>query len=406
MLSPMVMGMPGPSELDEERPPAPPERPRVTLRRELEDLPAYVPGASGATPGAYKLSSNEVPFPPLPAVLAAIADQAEDANRYPLMYSDRLTDAIAAHHGQHRDRVLVGNGSVSVAELIVRSMCEPGDEVVYAWRSFEAYPILVQVTGAKSVQVPLTPEGRHDLAAMADAVTDRTRLVIVCTPNNPTSTAITHAELVAFLDRIPSHVMVLLDEAYVHFVRSDDAVDAFALLPRYKNLVILRTFAKAYGLAGLRVGYAVGRRRLIRSLQTASTPFGVNALAQAAAVVALEQTAQVAERVAAVVTERERVVGALRSQGWHAVPEPQGNFYWLPLGDATGAFAADALAAGVTVRPFSGEGVRVTIGEPEANDIVLELTKRWAEDSLTSTGSDDDAVETPRIDGVGGKPQD
>lgn len=361
----------------------------MRLRGELENLPAYVPGASGATPGAYKLSSNEVPFPPLPAVLAAIADHAEDANRYPLMYSDRLTEAIAAHHGQLRDRVLVGNGSVAVAELIVRSMCQPGDEVVYAWRSFEAYAILVQVTGASSVQVPITADGRHDLDAMADAITERTRLVIVCTPNNPTGTAITHTELVAFLDRVPSDVMVLLDEAYVHFVTAEDPIDSFALLPTYKNLVILRTFAKAYGLAGLRVGYAVGRRRLIRSLQTAATPFGVNALAQAAAVAALEQVVQVTERVGAVVAERERVLAALRAQGWSTVPQAQGNFYWLPLGDAAGAFAADALAAGVTVRPFSGDGVRVTIGEPEANDVVLELTARWAAD-----GNGGDAADT------------
>lgn len=387
------MGIPGPSELDETQLPAPePERPGVRLRDALATLPAYVPGASGSSPGIFKLSSNEVPFPTLPAVLAAISDAAEDVNRYPQMYADRLTQAIAEHHDQEAERVLVGNGSVAVAELIVRAMCEPGDEVVYSWRSFEAYPILVQVAGAVSVQVPNTPDGRHDLDAMAAAIGERTRLVIVCTPNNPTSTAITHTELVAFLERVPSDVMVLLDEAYVHFVRSEDPIDAFALLPVYKNLVVLRTFAKAYGLAGLRVGYAVGRRRLMRTLRTASTPFGVNALAQVAAVAALEQQAAVGARVAAVVAERERVLDVLRVQGWHDVGDPQGNFYWLPLGDAAGAFAADALAAGVTVRPFSGDGVRVTIGEPEANDIVLRLTSRWV--TGASTGSDADDLRT------------
>lgn len=377
----MVVGIPGPSELDEVEPAAPtPERPGVRLREALQTLPAYVPGASAPGPGVFKLSSNEVPFPPLPAVLAAIADAAEDVNRYPQMYADRLTAAIAAHHDQPPDRVLVGNGSVAVAELIVRSVCEPGDEVVYAWRSFEAYPILVQVAGATSVQVPNLPGGGHDLTAMAAAITDRTRLVIVCTPNNPTGAAISHTELVRFLESVPSDVMVLLDEAYVHFVRSADPIDAIALLPRFKNLVILRTFAKAYGLAGLRVGYAMGRRRLIRTMRTASTPFGVNAIAQAAALAALEQEAAVGARVAAVVGERERVLAGLRSQGWD-VGDPQGNFFWLPLGDATGAFAADALAAGVTVRPFAGEGIRITIGETEANDIVLALTARWASDS-------------------------
>lgn len=349
----------------------------VRLRLALESLPAYVPGAAGPGPGVFKLSSNEVPQPPLPAVLAAIADAAEDVNRYPQMYADRLTQALADHHGQVADRILVGNGSVAVAELIVRAMCEPGDEVIYAWRSFEAYPIMVGAAGATSVQIPLTDEHAHDLPAMAAAITDRTRLVIVCTPNNPTGNAISHSALVQFLDQVPSHVMVLLDEAYVHFDRSDDPIDSMSLLPTYKNLVILRTFAKAYGLAGLRVGYAVGRQRLIRVLRSASTPFGVNALGQAAGLAALAQHEQVSERVAGVVVERERVLGRLREQGWD-VGDPQGNFYWLPLGDAAGAFAADALEAGVTVRPFAGDGVRVTIGEPEANDVMLEVTGRWA----------------------------
>jgi len=373
----MAMGIPGPSELDEaEKPTSAPERPSVRLRESLETLPAYVPGAAGSSPGVYKLSSNEAPFPPMPAVLTAIADAAEDVNRYPLMYADRLAEAIAAHHGQLADRVVVGNGSVAVAELIIRAMCEPGDEVVYAWRSFEAYPILVQVAGADSVQVPNTPGGRHDLEAMAAAITDRTRLVILCTPNNPTGAAITQTELVDFLDKVPSNVMVLLDEAYTHFVRAADPIDSFPLLKDHKNLVILRTFAKAYGLAGLRVGYAVARRRLARTLRTASTPFGVNGLAQAAAVAALGQQRLVNERVEEIVAERERVVAALRQQGWET-GDPQGNFFWLPLGDLSGPFASHALAAGVTVRPFQGEGVRVSIGETEANDIVLELTGRW-----------------------------
>lgn len=387
------MGIPGPSELDEaEQPPSAPERPSVRLRAALETLPAYVPGAAGSNPGVFKLSSNEAPFPPLPAVLSAIADAAEDVNRYPLMYADLLAAEIARHHDQLADRVIVGNGSVAVAELILRGMCEPGDEVVYAWRSFEAYPILVQVAGATSVQVPNTPEGRHDLEAMAAAITDRTKIVILCTPNNPTGAALSHTELVAFLDAVPSNVMVLLDEAYAHFVRSKDPIDSFALLGSYKNLVILRTFAKAYGLAGLRVGYAVTRRRLARTLRTASTPFGVNAIAQAAAVAALGQEAAVAERVGEIVAERDRVVAAMREQGWD-IGDPQGNFVWLPLGDAAGAFATDALEAGVTVRPFAGDGVRVSIGETEANDIVLELTARWA-----STSSGDTADTT----GVGG----
>ncbi|MFV0426787.1 MAG: histidinol-phosphate transaminase [Beutenbergiaceae bacterium] len=353
------------------------ERGGVQLRAALSQLPAYVPGAVGPGPGVFKLSSNEVPEPPLPAVLAAITDAAADVNRYPHMYADRLTQALAEHHGQVPDRVLVGNGSVAVAELIVRSMCEPGDEVIYAWRSFEAYPIMVAAAGAVSVQVPLTSSHAHDLAGMVAAITERTRIIVICTPNNPTGNAISHTDLQQFLEQVPSDVMVLLDEAYAHFDRSSDPINSVGLLATFKNLVILRTFAKAYGLAGLRVGYALGRQRLIRVLRSASTPFGVNALGQVAAAAALTQQEQADARVAQVVAERYRVVSRLREQGWD-VGEPQGNFYWLPLGDAAGAFAADVLDAGATVRPFPGDGVRVTIGEPEANDLVLAVTQRWA----------------------------
>lgn len=348
----------------------------VRLRAALDDIPPYVPGSPGRGAGVFKLSSNESPFPQLPAVTAAICDHADDVNRYPQLHADRLVEAIAAHHDISAEQILVGNGSVAVAELVLRSLCEPGDEVVYAWRSFEAYPIMVQVTGASSVQVPLTADGAHDLDAMAEAITERTKLVIVCSPNNPTGTAVTHADLVAFLERVPREVMVLLDEAYVHFVRSEDPIDSLALLPEYKNLVILRTFAKAYGLAGLRVGYAIARRRLVRSLLGAATPFGVNALAQVAAHVALDQQEVVAERVQQIVDERTRVLAELARQGWE-IPQAEGNFYWLPLRERSSAFAADALAAGVTVRPFA-EGVRVTIGETEANDLVLGVTGSWA----------------------------
>lgn len=349
----------------------------MRLRAALQELPSYVPGASGATASVFKLSSNEVPYPPLPAVIAAVADAAEDANRYPEMFGDRLLAAIAAHHGLAPEQVLVGNGSVALAELVVRSMCTDGDEVVHPWRSFEAYPILIQVTGATGVPVPLRPDGSHDLDAMLGALTDRTRVVILCTPNNPTSTALSQSEVVRFLEAVPSDVMVVLDEAYVNFDRSADAVDSVPLLPVHKNLVILRTFSKAYGLAGLRVGYALARRRLVRGLRVASTPFGVNALGQVAALAALREQRLVAERVDAVVAERDRVVAALRAQGWE-VPDAQGNFYWLALGEHSTAFAHEAVQDGITVRPFAGEGVRISVGEPEANDIAIALAARWA----------------------------
>src|SRR5699024_3143555 len=322
------------------------------------------------------LSSNELPGGVLPAVTTAVADAAEDANRYPQMYADRLTEAIAGRHGLSTEQVLVGNGSVALLELLLRSMCTDGDEVDYPWRSFEAYPILVQTTGARGVQVPLRADGAHDLEAMAGAMTERTRVVLVCTPNNPTSAALAHRDLVAFLEQVPKHVMVILDEAYVDFVRNTDPVDSLPLLPSYKNLVVLRTSSKAFGLAGLRVGYALARRRLVRTLRSASTPFGVNSLAQVAAVAALRHADLARQRVAEVVAERDRVMAALADQGWD-IPVPHGNFYWLPVGDRALALAEDAAASGVVVRPFAGDGVRVTIGEPEANDIALQVAARW-----------------------------
>lgn len=370
----MVIGTPGSSTPT--TPAAPESRPGVRLRTALDGLPTYVPGAGGANPGVYKLSSNEVPFPPLPGVLAAVADAVEDANRYPEIYADRLVAAVAAHHGVAPEQVLVGNGSVAVCGHVLAAACEPGDEIVYAWRSFEAYPILAQVAGAVSRQVPNLPDGSHDLDGMVAAINGRTRVLVLCTPNNPTGTAITQTELEGVLERVPSDVLVLLDEAYVHFDTSADPIDSVPLLPRYKNLLILRTFSKAYGMAGLRLGYAIARRRLVSRLRVSSTPFGVNALAQVAGAAALAQTELVTERVAVVVAERTRVLAALRGLGF-AVPEPQGNFVWLPLGDASAAFAARAAAAGVVVRPFAGDGVRVTIGEDEANDLLLGVAAEW-----------------------------
>lgn len=348
----------------------------VRLRPALAALPRYVPGSGGTNPSVFKLSSNELPGPVLPAVTSALVDAAEEVNRYPQMFADRLTAAIGEHHGLPAEHVLVGNGSVALIELLLRSVCTEGDEVVYPWRSFEAYPILVQVTGATSRQVPVRPDGGHDLDAMAAAITDRTRVVIICSPNNPTSTALSHRELSDFLARVPRDVMVILDEAYIDFVRQDDPIESGALLPEYKNLVIVRTFSKAYGLAGLRVGYLLARRRLVQGLRAGATPFGVNGLAQMGALVALQLTDQVRDRVQTVVAERDRVLLALREQGWE-LPEAQGNFYWLPVGEHAVALGDAAARAGVMVRPFAGDGVRVTVGEPEANDIAIGLARHW-----------------------------
>jgi len=346
---------------------------RVPLRRALADLPAYVPGARAPVgAAAFKISSNENPYPPLPSVVAAILDGAEDVNRYPDMFATELVDAIAAELDVAPESVVTGCGSVAVLGHVLTAVCEPGDEVVMAWRSFEAYPIAVTLAGAEGVRVPVTADGRHDLPAMAAAVTERTRVVLVCSPNNPTGPAVHADELAAFLDAVPRDVLVVLDEAYVEFVRDPEAPDGLAVFRDHPNVVLLRTFSKAYGLAGLRVGYAVARPRLAAGIRAASTPFGVSHVAQLAALASLRAKDELLARVERIVAERTRLLAGLRAQGW-TVPDSQANFVWLGLGDHATPFAERCSRAGVIVRPFAGDGVRVSVGEPEATDLLLEV---------------------------------
>jgi len=352
--------------------------PRV--RPAIADIPAYVPGKPPASrPGVptYKLSSNENPNAPLPGVLEAAAEAAATMNRYPDMGCTALYAALSERLGVSTTHLAAGTGSVAVLYHLLQAFCESGDEVVYAWRSFEAYPIAVAVTGAPSVKVPLTGDARHDLGAMAAAVTDRTKVVVVCTPNNPTGPSVGAAELVEFLGMVPSHVVVVVDEAYREFVRSDDPVDVVELYRQYPNVVAMRTFAKAYGLAGFRVGYAVAPEPIAKAVRACALPFGVSSVAQAAAVASLDREAELLQRVEGIVGERGRVADALHEQGFD-VPDAQGNFVWLALGDHTLDFAAAAEKAGVMVRPFPGEGARVSIGEPAGNDALLDVTPAFA----------------------------
>jgi histidinol-phosphate aminotransferase len=351
-------------------------------RAVIAQIPAYVPGRRADTQAVrktYKLSSNENPYPPLPAVVAAAAAASETMNRYPDMGCVGLYEALSERLGVPASHLAAGTGSVAVLYHLLQAFCEAGDEVVYAWRSFEAYPIAVAVTGASSVQVPLTVDARHDLDAMAAAITDRTKVVLVCSPNNPTGTSVHRAELETFLDRVPPHVVVVLDEAYREFVRpfgGPDSFDGVDLQRTRANVVAMRTFAKAYGLAGFRVGYVVASEEVAAAVRACALPFGVSSVAQAAAVASLEREAELLERVEAITAERTRVADALAHQGW-TVPDPQGNFVWLPLGDRTGDFATTAERAGVMVRPFAGEGVRVTIGEPAGNDVFLSVAAQF-----------------------------
>ncbi len=351
----------------------------VHLRPTLDAIPAYVPGKPAPAQAGrttYKLSSNENPYPPLPAVQAVVEQAAASMNRYPDMFATGLVQAIADHLGVPAESVVTGTGSVGVLGQIVAATCGDGDEVVFAWRSFEAYPIVAQAAGAVPVMVPLTADARHDLAAMADAVTDRTRLVLVCTPNNPTGPVVHADELEAFLDRVPRDVLVVIDEAYVEFVRDPKAPDALSVHRRRPNVAVLRTFSKAYGLAGLRVGFAVANPQVAQALRKTAVPFGVSGIAQEAAVASLASSGELAERVEALVAERARVIEALVEQGWQ-LPQSQANFVWFPLGDQTPAFAAACDEAGLVVRPYGTDGVRATIGEVEGNDRLIEVARRF-----------------------------
>jgi histidinol-phosphate aminotransferase len=351
------------------------DQPAPAARATLAGIPVYKPGRRPATgQRSFKLSSNESPYPPLPSVLDAIADAAHNTNRYPDLMASTVVEALAEKLLVPAEHVVVGCGSVGVATQLVDAFAGAGDEVVFAWRSFEAYPIIVQVAGATAVPVPLTATAVHDLDAMADAVTPRTRVLFVCNPNNPTGTTVRRPELEAFLDRVPADCLIVLDEAYREFNRDPAVPDAVELYRDRPNVAVLRTFSKAYGLAGLRVGYGIAHPAVADAIRMTSVPFAVSTIAQAAAVASLRPTAEteLLVRVEATVRERSRVVAALRGAGW-SVPESQANFVWLATGPDTDAAAAAWEAAGVIVRPFSGEGIRITIGEPEANDTFLEV---------------------------------
>ena len=338
-------------------------------REDLAALPSYVPGRS--IPGAIKLASNEVPFGPLPGVVEAIAAAAADTHRYPDMGCVRLRETLGERYGVDPARIVTGCGSVALAEHLVRATCRgPQDEIVYAWRSFEAYPIIAATAGATSVRVPNRADHSHDLAAMAAAVTPNTRLVLVCNPNNPTGTVSRRAELDAFLDAVPETTLVVLDEAYREFVTDPDVPDGLATYGDRPNVVVLRTLSKAWGLAGVRVGFLIAAPGVADIVRKVLTPFSTSALAQAAALAALDAADEVDRRVARVLAERDRLLPAI-GKLVPDVPDSQANFFWLPLGDGSAAFGAACEERGVIVRPFQGDGVRVTVGTEEENDAFL-----------------------------------
>ena len=341
----------------------------TTIRADLAGLPAYVPGR--VVPGAIKLASNEVALPPPAAVLAAVAEAAAGGNRYPDLAVTGLTARLALALGVDAGRIATGCGAVSICQQLVQATClHPEDEVLFAWRSFEAYPIVTQIGGATARTVPLTADFRHDLDAMAAAVGPRTRLVMVCSPNNPTGTVVTRAELERFLAAVGPDVIVAFDEAYHEYVTDPDAADGLPLLDAHPNLVVLRTFSKAYRLAALRVGYAIAAPETAAALRKVCAPFSVSSVAQAGAIAALDHADELLSACAEIVTERVRVRDALLAAGF-TVPPTQSNFVWLALGGRTADFAAHCLDHKIVVRPVHPDGVRVTVSTPAENDAFL-----------------------------------
>lgn len=343
----------------------------MRIRPEIAALPAYKQGRQAGA-DAFKLSSNENPFEPLPSVVAAV-QTAVAFNRYPDATASRLRARLAERYGVGDDAVHIAAGSVSILYQLTQATSGPGDEILFSWRSFEAYPGLAVVAGARSVMVPNDAQGGHDLDAMADAITDRTRMVIVCTPNNPTGPVVTQAAFDAFLAKVPADLLVVLDEAYAEFVTDPDAVaGARVIAAGHPNVVVLRTFSKAYGLAGLRVGYAVGDPRVLDAARAAGIPLSVTAAAEEAALASLDAEDELRERVRALAARRDDLAARLRDAGWD-VPDAQGNFVWLPAGERALEVAAAFEDAGLIVRPFAGDGVRISIGEHESIDQVVRV---------------------------------
>lgn len=348
-------------------------------RADLAQLPDYVPGRS--IPGAIKLASNEVSAGPLPSVVAAISEAATGVNRYPDSGASALVARLAERFAVGETHLAVGCGSVTLCQQLVQATCTDADEVVFGWRSFEAYPIITQVVGATGVRVPLTPDHRLDLDAMLAAITPRTRAVFVCTPNNPTGTALHAAELRSFLDAVPPDVLVVVDEAYREFVDDPDVPDGVAVTKDAwarggHNVAVLRTFSKAYGLAGLRVGYCIAPEPVAAALRKVFVPFGVNSIAQAAAIASLDAEDELFARCKQIVAERGRVHAELTAMGYQ-VPASQANFVWLPLRERTGEFNEHCMDHKVIVRAFADDGARVTVGDPHENDRFLEAARTF-----------------------------
>jgi histidinol-phosphate aminotransferase len=344
----------------------------------LRRLKVY-PAADGYAlgPEVALMASNETPYPPLPSVQAAVLEALSGVNRYPDPSNTRLRQALSKRYDVPANRIAIGNGSCDILLAAGEALLEPGAELVYAWPSFSVYPHLAAASGARAIQVPVDDAHEHDLEAMLREVTVVTRLVIVCNPNNPTSTALPLGDVAAFIAEVPKHVAVLLDEAYCEFNLLDDPDASVDLLQRHPNLVLLRTFSKAYGLASLRVGYALcGSQEFRAAVDAVRQPFFCNVAAQAAAIAALGAQDEIAIRVETNLAERLVLADGLERLGMPPAAS-QANFVWFDLPeDAVEADVVKGLAdRKVLVRagtPLGREGaLRVTVGTADENQRFL-----------------------------------
>ncbi|MBI5310512.1 MAG: histidinol-phosphate transaminase [Actinobacteria bacterium] len=345
----------------------------IKINEAIAAIPVYPAASTYAFGGPLaKLASNESPYAPHPAVAEAIAAAGRNVNRYPDPAGTALREKLAAKHDMAVEQVMLGNGSCEILLGAAQAMLEPGDEIVYAWPSFSMYPHLAAMTGATAVEVPLTADHRHDLPAMAAAVNSNTRIVVLCNPNNPTATFIDHADIEAFARDLPNDVLLIVDEAYIEFVKDAVRDRLLPLVIDKDNVVVTRTFAKVYGLAGLRVGYAFAPLRFRQAVEVARQPFSVNLVAQAAAAEALAHVDDVTQRVLTTWAERDWVETEVRTLGL-ATADTEANFSWIDLGGRDEDAIVDGLAKqGIIVRAgraLGAEGfIRVSYGHHEENE--------------------------------------
>ena len=354
----------------------------VTFAQKLERMPHYEAGLhedaareAFGTDDVIKLASNESPWGPHQAVVEAVSGAAAGLNRYPDQHARRLRRRIAERFEVDPAGIAVGNGSCEILLAAAEALCEPGDEILFAWPSFSIYPHLAALSGAREIRVPLGSGYLHDLDAMLAEVTAATKLICVCNPNNPTGTHLPADRIAEFCARVPDHVTVAVDEAYAEFQTEDDPDATAELLAGAGNTVVLRTFSKAYGLAGLRCGYALCAPGFRAALDAVRQPFSVNELAQVAAAEAILHADDVSKRIERTIAERAFVEEGLRELGLEPVPS-QANFSWIPLGDRDEGAVVRALGErGVIVRGGDGLGspghLRVSYGTRPENQRFL-----------------------------------